>query len=125
MNMTEKLATKIRLGARTLRQLTSSSSATETPVTADRYPGTRGRTHGERNDTMPAPSAAKRPIPAAGSPCIQPKRSAAPATPPKRELSERRGRARGVFASRGVVGAELGEDRAHAPPQQVEPIGVL
>jgi hypothetical protein len=36
MKIAEKLATKTRLGPITGRQLTRSSSATETPVTAER-----------------------------------------------------------------------------------------
>src|SRR5262249_25292144 len=63
----EKLAMNSRLGTSTRRQFACSRSPSETPVTAERYPGTSGRTQGERNETSPAASAAKIPTPAAGS----------------------------------------------------------
>ncbi len=67
MKIAEKLATKSRLGASTRRQSACSRSVAETPVTAERYPGTSGSTQGERKETRPAASAAKIPTPAAGS----------------------------------------------------------
>src|SRR4051794_10191438 len=67
MKITEKLETKSRLGTRTRRQLACSRSAAAIPVTAEREPGTSGRTQGERKEMIPAASGVRRPIPAAGS----------------------------------------------------------
>ena len=39
----------------------ASSSAADIPEIIDTYPGTRGSTHGEMNESMPAPNATSRP----------------------------------------------------------------
>src|SRR5947209_7530361 len=67
MKMAEKLAMNSRLGTSTRRTPTSLRSAGVTPITVDRYPGTSGSTHGDRNDTSPAASASGMPTPVAVS----------------------------------------------------------
>src|SRR5437764_4858336 len=63
----EKLRTKRRLGTSTRRLRVRVRSAGATPATVERYPGTSGSTHGERNETAPAATAARTVTPLAGS----------------------------------------------------------
>jgi hypothetical protein len=71
MKIVEKLAMNSTLGPSTRRALTRFSSAGVTPTTVERYPGTSGSTHGERNETSPAATAASTPTPDAGSDTAQ------------------------------------------------------
>src|SRR5439155_10492460 len=54
VNTREKPRMNSRMGTRFIRFPGSGRSP---PVTKDRYPGTRGRTHGDTNDTTPAAKA--------------------------------------------------------------------
>src|SRR3954464_3479336 len=59
----EKASTNITAGSRTRRGPAVLTSAGGTPGTVERWPGTSGRTHGDRNDTRPANAAARSPTP--------------------------------------------------------------
>ena len=60
MKIAEKLATNASVGPITRRALMSDGV---TPATVEMYPGTRGSTHGDRNEINPAPNATGIPTP--------------------------------------------------------------